>query len=194
LIVNASLIFEKRFTVLKTVNRFSKLYSSSLHARLISDCPNPAVVGRSKPGGTGIRHHSAIGILPASESDDIRPPPPDAGGPTSGGIRSDLTKMAGMQPLIRPDLAKMAGIRPDLTKSRGVLLESGQTCSPESGDGDLTLPDSSNSCIFSFRNFFMRTKHRKIFSRKLFFFEIDFVENILLWKPFYVEINRALIK
>jgi hypothetical protein len=60
-----------------------------------------------------------------------------------------------IQPLIRPDLAKMAGIRLDST----ILIRSGQTCSPESGNGDRTLPDSGDNCIFSFRNFFMRTKH-----------------------------------
>jgi hypothetical protein len=60
-----------------------------------------------------------------------------------------------IQPLIRPDLAKMAGIRLAST----ILIRSGQTCSPESGNGDRTLPDSGDNCIFSFRNFFMRTKH-----------------------------------
>jgi hypothetical protein len=70
-----------------------------------------------------------------------------------------------IQPLIRPDLAKMAEIRPDLAKMAGIrpdwtiLIRSGQTCSPESGNGDRTLPDSGENCIFSFRNFFMRTKH-----------------------------------
>jgi hypothetical protein len=72
----------------------------------------------------------------------------------------DLATMAG----IRPDLAKMAGIRPDLTGSGGVLTES--------GNGDWMLPDSGDSCIFTSRNFFVRTKRRKMFSRKLFFLKM----------------------
>jgi hypothetical protein len=96
--------------------------------------------------------------------------------------RPDLAKMARIQPLIRSDLGKMAeirldlakmvGIQPDLTGSRGVRQESGQTCSPESGNGDRTLPDSGNSCIFASRNFFVRTKCRKIFWRKSFFLKM----------------------
>jgi hypothetical protein len=72
--------------------------------------------------------------------------------------------MALIRPLIRPDLAKMVGILPDLTRSRGARLESGQTCSPKSDNGDRTLPDFGDSCIFIFRNFFMRTKRRKYFT------------------------------
>jgi hypothetical protein len=87
--------------VLKTVNCFQKLYYSFLHARLISDYPNPAIVSRSKLGGTGIRHHQVTGIMPASESRhrntaDFRNPAMDRN---------------------RPNLAKMAGIRPDMTGS-----------------------------------------------------------------------------
>jgi hypothetical protein len=52
----------------KTLNRFPKLYYSSLHARLISDYLNPAIVDRPKLGGTGIRHHQVTGIMPVSES------------------------------------------------------------------------------------------------------------------------------
>jgi hypothetical protein len=59
LTVKLSLIFRKRFTVLKTVNRFSKLNSSSLQARFISDCRNQKMVGRRNPGGTEIRRHPA---------------------------------------------------------------------------------------------------------------------------------------
>jgi hypothetical protein len=44
--------------------------------------------------------------------------------------------------------------------------------SKESGNGDRTLPDSDDSCIFSFCNFFVRTKRRKIFSKKYFFLKI----------------------
>jgi hypothetical protein len=43
---------------------------------------------------------------------------------------------------------------------------SSQTCSSE------LLPDSGDSCIFAFRNFFVRTKRSKIFSRKSFFLKI----------------------
>jgi hypothetical protein len=80
----------------------------------------------------------------------------------------------------RPNMAKMAWIRPDLTGSRGVRPESCQTCSPESGNGDWTLPDSGGSCIFAFHNLFVQAKRRKIFSKKLFFSENNFVKNILL--------------
>jgi hypothetical protein len=105
LTVKSSLIFGKRFTVLKTVNRFPKLYSSSLHARLISDWSNPPIVGRSKIGSTGIRHHQVTGIMSASESNHrktvgCRNPaagkPPAAGilqhpatAPNAGGIRPE---------------------------------------------------------------------------------------------------------
>jgi hypothetical protein len=84
-------------------------------------------------------------------------------------------------------------IRPDLTGSGGVLSESGQICWLESGNGDQMLSDSGDSWIFSFRNFFVQSKRQQIFLRKLFFFEIDFVKNILQWKSFYVETNGALI-
>jgi len=56
-----------------------------------------------------------------------------------------------------------------------ILAGSGQTFSPESGNGDRTLPDSGDNyqtLIFAFRNFFVRTKHRKIFSRKSFFLKM----------------------
>jgi hypothetical protein len=42
-----------------------------------------------------------------------------------------------------------------------ILAESGPSFSPKSGDGNQTLPDSGGICktlIFSFRNFFVRTK------------------------------------
>jgi hypothetical protein len=92
----------------------------------------------------------------------------------------------------------MAGIRPDLHESIHwsgriwrSLAGSGQTCSPESDNGNQMLPDSGDNCIFPFRNFFVRTKRRKIFSKKIIFFENDFVENILQRTPFYVETNGA---
>jgi hypothetical protein len=59
LTVKTFFIFEKRFTVLKTINHFSKLYFLSLHTRLIFDCLNPAIVSRPKSGGTEIRRHPA---------------------------------------------------------------------------------------------------------------------------------------
>jgi hypothetical protein len=103
LTVKASLIFGKRFTVFKTVNRFPKLYSLSLHARLISDCSNPAIIGRPKQGSTGIRHHPGGEIMP---TDQIL---------TKSGWNPAMVRNRPESDLIRPDLAKMAGIRPDMT-------------------------------------------------------------------------------
>jgi hypothetical protein len=51
LTVKTSLIFGKRFTIFKTVNRFPKLNSSFLRARLISDCQNLAIVDPWNPTG-----------------------------------------------------------------------------------------------------------------------------------------------
>jgi hypothetical protein len=65
LTVKASLIFGKRFTIFKTVNRFLKLNSSSLHARLIFNCRNSIIVGHRNPAGVGVRQHLIAGILPA---------------------------------------------------------------------------------------------------------------------------------
>jgi hypothetical protein len=68
LTVKASLIFGKRFTILKTVNHFSKLNPSSLHAHLISNCPNPAMVGSQNtsqaenPATSGHRNTAGAGI------------------------------------------------------------------------------------------------------------------------------------
>jgi hypothetical protein len=45
-----------------------------------------------------------------------------------------------------------------------ILAGSGQTCLPESGNG--------NSFIFFFCNFLVRTKRRKIFSRNFFFLKM----------------------
>jgi hypothetical protein len=73
----------------------------------------------------------------------------------------------------------MAGIRPDLIGFGGVWQESGHfgrirpNMFPESSDdGGRTLPDSSDGSIFAFRDFFVRTKRRKIFSRKLYFLKM----------------------
>jgi hypothetical protein len=88
-----------------------------------------------------------------------------------------------IRPLIRPD-PEDSGLNP------AILAGSGQTFSPESGNGDQTLPNSGNNYqtfIFAFRNFFVRTKHRKIFSRKSFFLKM------ISSKSFYVETNGALV-
>jgi hypothetical protein len=81
LTVKASLIFGKRFTIFKTVNRFPKLSYLSLYACFISDRQNLAIVGRRDPVGAGVRQHLVAGILPAPESGHrnstgagIRPP------------------------------------------------------------------------------------------------------------------------
>jgi hypothetical protein len=43
-------------TIFKTVNRFSKLISSFLYVRLISDCQNLAMISRQNLTGAGIWH------------------------------------------------------------------------------------------------------------------------------------------
>jgi hypothetical protein len=81
----------------------------------------------------------------------------------------------------------MAGIRPESGRNPAILAGFGQTCSPGSGNGDRKLPDSGDSCSFSFCNFFFaRIKRQK----KIF--ENDFIENILPLKPFYVKTNGIL--
>jgi hypothetical protein len=92
-------------------------------------------------------------------------------------LADQIPAESGWNPIMvrsRPNLAKMAGIRPDLIGSGRIWPKW-----PESDNGNRTLPDSDNSCIFTFHNFFMRTKRRKIFSRKLFFSKNDFVKTIL---------------
>jgi len=86
LTVKPYLIFGKRFTVLKTLNHFPKLNSSSFYARLISNCRNTVMIGRRNPGGTGIRQHPVTGILLAPESGNVRPSSPDAGVSEAGRI------------------------------------------------------------------------------------------------------------
>lgn len=154
--VKTFLIFEKRFTILKTVNRFPKLYSLSFHARLIFDCRNPATSGYWNNAGVGIRPPEYCRHRNPATSGHCRRMPAD-----------QILAESGRNPAMvksRPDLAKMAGIRLNLIGSGGVLLES--------GNDDRTLPDSGNNCIFTFRNFFVRTKRRKIFSRKFFFLKM----------------------
>jgi len=83
LTVKTSLIFEKQFTIFKTVNRFPKLNSSFLNVRLISDCQNLAIVNRRNPTGAEARQRLVTGILPAPESSHRRRMP--------AGILPDLT-------------------------------------------------------------------------------------------------------
>jgi hypothetical protein len=104
LTVKASLIFGKRFTIFKTVNRFPKLSSSSLHACLISDRQNLAIVSRWNPIGAGARQHPAAGIRPPA--DQI----PAGILPESGQNGRDP---AGIRLLIWQDLARNDLIRPD---------------------------------------------------------------------------------
>jgi hypothetical protein len=51
--------FLKTIYGFKTVNRFPKLNSSSLHTRLISDCRNSATSGHQNIASSGIRRHLA---------------------------------------------------------------------------------------------------------------------------------------
>jgi hypothetical protein len=106
---------------------------------------------------------------------DLIWPDPDTDPAGSGQNGRDPAGYDRIRTLIRLDLTKMTGIRPDMTgsgywsgriwpgtevscRNPAILAGSGPTCSPDSGDGDI--------CIFTFRNFFVRTKRRKIFSRK----------------------------
>jgi hypothetical protein len=95
---------------------FPKLNSLSLHARLISNCRNLAIVGRRNLVGAKIQQHPATRILPAPEfghyrqisADQI---PAETGRNTAiDSSRLDLAKMA----RIWPAQAKTAVLRPDL--------------------------------------------------------------------------------
>lgn len=88
--------------IFKTVNHFPKLNSSFLHACLIFDCQNLAIVNRWNPTGAGVRQHPVASILPTPDSGHQ---PPDSG-----------RNIAEFRPR-RPDLAKMARIRPALAGS-----------------------------------------------------------------------------
>jgi hypothetical protein len=142
---------------------------------LISDRQNLAIAGRWNPAGAGVRQHLVAGIQPAPESvhrksAGIRPLTDQI--PT--GILPDSGQAAGfgqngLDPAgsgrIWPKRPGSRRFRLDLAKMAG----SGQTFLPESDNGDRTLLDSGDICqtlIFAFRNFFVPTKHRKIFSRK----------------------------
>jgi hypothetical protein len=114
-------VFSRTFDIRLSESGNSRSSESKRHR-------NPATSGYQNNAGAG-----------------IQPPSPDAGGPNSSRIwpkSGHGQKPAGFDP-IREDLAKMAGIRLDMTGS-------GQTCLPESGNGDRTLLDSSDSCIFHF--------------------------------------------
>jgi hypothetical protein len=158
------------------------------------------MVGRRNSGSVGIRQHPATGILLAPEFGDIRQPSPNAVEPDSdrNWLESGHGQKPAASDWILPDPAKMAVIRLDLIGLGGngripakiaelrLDLEgsdwiwpkwprSGRnpanTCSPESDNGDRTLPDSSDSCIFASRNFFLQVKRREIFLKKLFHVE-----------------------
>jgi hypothetical protein len=120
LTVKVSLIFEKRFMVFKTVNRFPKLNYLSLHARLISDCQNSAIVGSHNQAGAGVRLHSITGNLPvlyAGKLDICRNWPEYCRIPAMVRSRLDLARNRLDLDGIRPDLAKTAEIRPNLDGS-----------------------------------------------------------------------------
>jgi hypothetical protein len=147
LIIKVYLIFRKRFTVFKTVNYFSKLNSSSLHARLISDCWNLAIVSRRNPAG----HWNLAGAR----------------------IQRNSTIVVGCR-RARFQL-KLARIWPKWSDSDRIWPKrprSGQTYLPESGNGDRTLPDFGSSCIFAFPKFFVRAERWNFFLRKSFFLKM----------------------
>jgi hypothetical protein len=77
LTVKTYLIFGKRFTVLKTLNRFPKLNASFLHARSISNCRNSAIVGRRNLASVEIWQHLTTENLPVPESGDIQSSSPE---------------------------------------------------------------------------------------------------------------------
>jgi len=152
LTVKPSLIFGKQFTVSKIkLFVFARTFDIRLpefgNARSLESKRhwNLATSDRQNPATSGHRHQMPTDQIPA-----------ETGRNPAGSDR--------IRPLIRPDLAQMAWIRPDLTRSKGVRTES--------GNGDRTLLDSGDSCNITSRNFFVRTKRRKIFSRKLFFLKM----------------------
>jgi hypothetical protein len=98
LTVKASLIFEKRFTIFKTVNRFLKLNSLSLHARLISNRQNLTIVDCRNPVDAGVRQHPVTGIQPPADQ-----------------IPAEILPDSSQAGRLWQDLAKMAWIRPDMT-------------------------------------------------------------------------------
>jgi len=106
--------FWKTIYGLKTVNHFPKLNSSSLHACLISNCPNLAMVGSQNPSRARIRQHPATGILPAPEFGHRRRMHV---GQIPAGIQpwSEPDQIWPKWPLIRLDLAKMVRIWTDPT-------------------------------------------------------------------------------
>jgi len=146
---------------------------------LISDRQNLIIIGRRNSVGVGVRQHPVVGIQSAPEFENIRSPEsghemtkfrPEFTGfqpsrPGSGRIWMDPaidpagSGQNGQDPagsrrirqLVRPD-PEDSGLNP------AILAGSGQTFSPESGNGDRTLPDSGDNyqtLIFAFCNFFV---------------------------------------
>jgi len=117
LIVKTSLIFEKRITIFKSVNRFSKLNFSFLHARLISDCHNLAIVDRRNLTGAGVRQRPVAGILPALDAGHHIPAKPAGSGqngwnPASSGQNGRDSVEFGW---IQPNMAGSGRFRPNMT-------------------------------------------------------------------------------
>jgi hypothetical protein len=157
---------------------------------LISDCQNLTIVGRRNPTGAGVQQHPIVDILPAPESGHrrtrFRP-----------GYCWIPVKPAEIQPALdgscqnrnpESDILLDSGIRPDREVSgriRSNFLAGIRQRRSDIAEFLRHLPNSH------FIIFFVRVKHRKLFSRKLFFSENDFVEIILQQKSFYVETNEA---
>jgi hypothetical protein len=148
-----------------------------LHARLISDCQNSAIVGRWNPVGPGVRQHPIAINLPVLESGNIWPCrqmptdqiPIETGRNISGFRPWSEANLIWMDPATT--LAKTAKIRLESS----ILVGSGQTCLLESSNGDRTLSNSGGICqtlIFAFRNFFVRAKRWNIFLKKSFFLKM----------------------
>jgi hypothetical protein len=114
LTVKGSLIF---------VNRFSKLNSLPLHARLISNYWNPTIVFRRNLAGAEIWQHPATGIQrhPVTVARAGRPDSSHGQKPAGFGQNGqDPVKSYWILPFIPPDLANMVEIRLDLAKMAGI--------------------------------------------------------------------------
>jgi hypothetical protein len=160
LTVKVSLIFGKQFTIFKTVNRFPKLNSSLLHACLIFDCHNLVIVDCWNPIGAGVRQHPVIGILPEFGHQIPAGILPDSG--QNGRIWIDpATEQAGsgqnswILPLIGPDPVKLSRRNPATVTGRCRILAA-----------------FAKLWFLHFVIFFVRAKHRKIFSRKFYFLKM----------------------
>jgi hypothetical protein len=123
----------------------------------------------------GIRQWSVVGIQTAPESGNIWPPesgniwPPKfcrCRNPVTSGHHRRLSvdqipaETGRNLAMVRSRIWTDSTIDPVRSGQNGRDPEEfGQTCSPESGNGDQTLPDSDDSYIFAFGNFFVRAKH-----------------------------------